>query len=55
MKYLATAITKDNYWVLLSKPCTKDEAEMFRGCEMRGEKFEVKTEEEVNNHKKVLR
>ena len=55
MKYIATAITKDNYWVLLSKPCTKDEAEMFRGCEMRGEKFEVKTEDEVSNHKKVLR
>ena len=55
MKHLATAITKDDYWVLLSKPCTKEEAEMFEGCEMVGEKFEIKTEEEVNNHKKVLR
>ena len=27
MKHLATAITKDDYWVLLSKPCTKEEAE----------------------------
>lgn len=55
MKYIATAITKDDYWVLLSKPCTKEEAEMFEGCEMVGEKFEIKTKEEVNNHKKVLR
>ena len=54
MTHVATAITKDDYWVLLSKPCTKEEAEMFEGCEMVGERFEIKTEEEVNNHKKVL-
>ena len=55
MHYIATAITKDDYWVLLSKPCTKEEVKMFEGCEMVGEKFEIKTEEEVNKHKKVLR
>jgi hypothetical protein len=52
--HVAVAI-KDNYWVLLSKPCTLEQAEQFRGCEMRGEKFEIKTEEQVNNHKFVLR
>ena len=55
MHYIATAVTKDNYWILLSQPCSILEAEMFRDCEMAGEKFEVKTVEEVNNHKKVLR
>lgn len=53
MKHLAVAINKE-YWVLLSKPCTLEQAEQFRGCEMRGEKFEIKTEEQVNNYKKVL-
>lgn len=54
MKYLAVAI-KDNYWVLLSKPTTKEQAEMFRGCEMIGETFDIKTETEVNNYKNVLK
>jgi hypothetical protein len=61
MKYYAISNRQNkynaslDYWVLLSKPCTKQEAEQFRGCEMRGEKFEIKTEEQVNNHKFVLR
>ncbi len=54
MKHIAVAI-KDNYWVLLSKPCTLKQAEQFRGCEMRGEIFAVKKLEEVNTHKNVLR
>jgi hypothetical protein len=61
MKYYAIANRQNknnpslDYWVLLSKPCTKQEAEKFRGCEMRGEKFEIKTQEQVINHKFVLR
>lgn len=55
MKYVATAITKDDYWILLSLPCTKEEAEKFEGCEMVGETFAIKTKEEIDNHKKVLR
>ena len=54
MKYIAVAI-KDDYWVCLSLPCNLEQAEQFRGCEMIGEQFEIKTEEEVNNYKKVLR
>lgn len=54
MKHIAVAI-KDNYWVLLSKPTTKEQAEVFRGCEMQGEIFAIKTETEVNNYKSVLR
>jgi hypothetical protein len=52
--HIAVAI-KDNYWVCLSKPCTLEQAEQFRGCEMRGEKFEIKTQEQVNNYKFVLK
>lgn len=52
--YHAIAINK-NYWVLLSTPCSKEKAEQFKGCECRGETFAVKTVEEVNNHKFVLR
>jgi hypothetical protein len=54
MTHLAVAVNKE-YWVLLSKPCNLLEAEQFRGCEMRGEKFETKTVEEVDNYKFVLR
>jgi len=54
MTHHAIAI-KGDYWVLLSKPCTKQEAEMFRGSEMKDEIFAVKTEKEVDNHKKVLK
>lgn len=46
---------KDNWWVLLSKPTTEEQAEMFRGCKMIGETFTIKTEIEVNNHKYILR
>ena len=53
MKHIAVAI-KDDWWVLLSKPTTKEQAEMFRGSEMRGEIFAIKTETEVNNYKNVL-
>lgn len=52
-KYIAVAV-KGDYLICLSKPCSKKQAEKFRGCEMRGEKFEIKTETEVKNHKKVL-
>lgn len=54
MKYHAIAINGD-YWVLLSKPCTEQEAEMFRGSEMKDEIFAVKTKKEVDNYKKVLK
>lgn len=53
--YIAVAITHDDYWVLVSTPCTKDEAEKFRGCQLPNETFEIKTTEQVNNHKKVVR
>lgn len=53
--YIAVAITHDDYWVLLSLPCTKNDAEKFRGCQLSNETFEIKTQEEVNNHKKVVR
>lgn len=53
--YIAVAITHDDYWVLVSKPCTKEEAEKFRGCQLPNETFDVKTQDEVNNHKKVVR
>lgn len=52
--YQAIAINKE-YWVVLSKPCTKEQAEQFNGCEMIGETFAVKTVEKVNNYKNVLR
>lgn len=55
MKYIAVAITKDDYWVCLSQPCEFFEAEKFKGCEMRGEKFEVKTVDEIKNHNKLLK
>ena len=52
--YQAIAINKE-YWVVLSNPCSKERAEVFRGSEMIGETFAVKTAEEVNNYKNVLR
>lgn len=53
--YIAVAITHDDYWVCVSQPTTKEKAELFRGCQLPNETFDVKTEEEVNNHKKVVR
>lgn len=53
MNYIAIAINKD-YWVKLSKPCTKQQAEMFKGSQMIGEIFAIKTEKEVNQYKYVL-
>ena len=53
--YIAVAITHDDYWVLLSLPCSQDDAEKFRGCQLPNETFEVKTTEQVKNHKKVVR
>jgi hypothetical protein len=38
MAYIAVAI-KGDWWVCLSKPCTLEQAEQFRGCEMQGEKY----------------
>ena len=55
MKYLAVGITKDNIWVCLSKPCKKEEAAVFDGCQLDNEVFALKTKLEVNNHKKVLK
>ena len=52
--YQAIAI-KDDWWVLLSNPCTKEQAERFNGCEMIGETFTVKTVEEVTNYKNILK
>lgn len=54
MTHQAIAVNKD-YWVLLSNPCTKEQAELFRGSQMKGETFTIKTVEEINNYKKVLR
>jgi hypothetical protein len=53
MRYIAIAI-KDKYWVVLSKPCSMQEAEEFRGCELMGETFAIKTEEEVQNYKSKI-
>ena len=53
MKYQAIAI-KDKYWVVLSKPCSMQEAEEFKGCELMGETFAIKTEEEVQNYKSKI-
>jgi len=50
----AIAINKE-YWIVLSNPCSEKEAEVFRGSEMIGETFAVKTVYEVNNYKNVLR
>ena len=55
MKYIAIAITKDDWWVCISKPTTLESAKLFNGCQLANETFAVKTEEEVNNHTKVLR
>lgn len=54
MKHIAVAI-KDDYWVLLSKPCSLSCAELFKDCVCQGETFAIKTETEVKNYKKVLR
>lgn len=54
MKHVAIAI-KGNYWIQLSNPCTKRQAELFKDCVMQGETFAIKTEEEVNNFKNVVR
>lgn len=54
MTHQAVAINKD-YWVLVSTPCTKEQAEKFKGCQMKNETFAVKTVKEVNNYKFVLR
>ncbi len=53
--YIAVGITKDDYWVCLSKPCSYDEAMEFKGCQLSAETFDVKTEAEVKEHKKVLK
>ena len=53
MKHIAVAI-KDDYWVLLSKPCSFSSAELFKDCICNGETFAIKTVEEVENYKKVL-
>ncbi len=53
--YIAVGITKDDYWVCISKPCSYEEAMMFEGFQMANEKFAVKTEAEVNEHKKTLK
>ncbi len=53
--YIAVGITKEDIWVCLSIPCSYDKAMEFKGCQLANETFDVKTVEEVNNHKKVLR
>ena len=53
MKHIAIAINKE-YWIAVSKPCSFEHAERFRGCQMKGETFNVVTEEEFNNHKPNL-
>lgn len=52
--YIAVSITPDSYWVVVSKPSTKELAEAQRGCQLDNERFEVKTLQEVLDHKKVL-
>jgi len=54
-KYIAVGVTACGIWVLLSKPTTRDNAQLFKGCELKNEVFELKTESEVDNHNKVLR
>lgn len=53
-KFVAVCITKNNWWVVVSIPCSKEEAEKLDGCEMEGETFRVVTLEEANSHDKVL-
>lgn len=63
MKHIAIAIKQQKitendireYWVQLSNPCTKKQAELFKDCVMQGETFAVKTEKEVNSFKNLVR
>ena len=52
--FVAIAIAKNNWWVILSAPCTKEQAEGFSGCQMSEETFDVVTLEQATNHDKVL-
>lgn len=55
--YCVVSITKDDYWVVITTPCTKEQAEESASSEygtVRGEKKAVKTVTEVLAHNKVL-
>jgi hypothetical protein len=52
--YVAVAINKE-YWVCISKPCSKKATLLFKDCVMKGEVFAIKTEKEVNDYKFVIK
>lgn len=53
-KYVAIGISPTNLWVILSKPCSKENAELFKGSELPTETFAVVTVQQVKEHNKVL-
>lgn len=53
-KFVAIAIAQGNWWVILSAPCTKEQAQGFSGCQMSEESFDVVTLEQAITHDKVL-
>lgn len=53
-KFVAIAIANDNWWVILSAPCTKEQAQGFSGCQMSEETFDVVKLEQAIAHDKVL-
>ena len=54
-KYVAVSETKDGYWVIISKPTTKEIAQSYVDQPtVRGEKTKLVTLEEAKAHKKVL-
>ena len=53
-KFVAIAIANGNWWVILSAPCTKEQAQGFSGCQMSEETFDVVSLEQALAHNKVL-
>ncbi len=53
LKYVAVAVSGD-IWVQLSKPCSKKDAQSFKGCQLRNETFKVVTETIFNEHLKKI-
>jgi hypothetical protein len=54
LKYVAIAVSSCGIWVQLSRPCSKKDANSFRGCQLRNETFKVVTETIFNKHLKKI-
>jgi hypothetical protein len=54
LKYVAVAVSSCGIWVQLSRPCSKKDANSFRGCQLRNETFKVVTEAIFNEHLKKI-